>query len=214
MDKMFLLSDKEIKSIDEHYRKYFTEIGAKDTGIVMHEMMSDGLHIDLVHYEPTIKFPYHILATVGMSAHKMPNAPFSRLELIMFLPKNWKMDDKSLDDEKWFWPIAMLKNAARLPYYNDAFLSVGHTFSMDEDNKPFHESTKMCAGFVTFPSWLDVGVMELKCGGLLGKKKINFLCITAINEEELKKIRENGAEDFIENTFKREDGSDNLVVRA
>lgn len=210
--KSYFLNDKEMQNIQDHYRRYFTEAGAMDSGGVLHEVVSDGLHIDLVPYNPTDEFPYYIFATMGMSAYRMRQAPFKNIELIMFLPADWKTTKEYFSDGKWYWPIRMLKSAARLPFLTKGFLSMGHTFSMDEDNTPFDSSTDMCSGLVTFPSWLPTGVFELRYSGLFTKKKVNFLCLTAINEKELTQIRNEGVQKFLDTVLVK-DGKDDLLVR-
>ncbi len=208
----YMLSEKDITSIEKHYKKYFTMAGAKDSETVMHEIGSDDMHIDIEHYLPTQKFPYHIFATVGMSGYTMPDAPFKNIELIMFLPKEWKTGGEDFPDEQWYWPIRMLKSAARLPYLCDTFLSIGHTFSIDENNTPFTKSTKMCSGLITFPTWLDQGIFELLYGGIFKRKKVNFLCLTAITKEELNLKNKLGAQKFIDEILVK-DGLDDLLVR-
>lgn len=208
----YKLNEKDIFSIEEHYKKHFIKAGAKDSGKILHEIVSDDMHIDVVHYLPTQQFPYHIFATIGMSGYTMKKALFKNIELIMFLPEHWKTSQEDFSDNNWYWPIGMLKSAARLPYYYNTFLSVGHTFSIDENNTPFADCTKMCSGLITFPTWLDLEIFELKLGGIFNKKKVNFLCLTAINEEELNLIHKIGEEKFIEEILVK-DGKDDLLVR-
>ena len=38
-----------------------------------------------------------------------------RAELAIALPADWKLDQESMKDEKWYWPIRLLKSLARLP---------------------------------------------------------------------------------------------------
>lgn len=208
----YKLLNEEIEIIENHYTKYFSLIGAKPTNIVMHEINSDDMHIDLEHFEPTKEFPYHIIATVGMSGYTMKDAPFKNIELIMFLPEYWQIDQESFKDDKWYWPIKMIKDAARLPYRTNSFLSVGHTFSNDAQNTPFDKSTTMCCGLITFPTWLDHDIFELNYGNKSKKKTVNFLCITAITEKELNLIFKVGPEQFLEEYLVK-DGLDDLEVR-
>ena len=212
--KTYLLGDKDIVAIDRHYRTHFTAAGAKDSGLVLHEIISDGMHIDLVHYLPTDAFPYHIFATMGMSAYKMPNTTFNRIELMMFLPREWQVTDEALKETKWYWPISTLKSAARLPYETGNPLGLGHTFSMDVDNPPFDPVTEMCAGLIALPEMesMPEAVVELTYGGLFSKRKINFLCMTTINKEELANIRGMGLPVYLEKTLSGEIKED-IIVR-
>ena len=65
------------------------------------------------------------MLTMGMGAHRM-NVPeelaeykLERAELAIALPPDWKLDEESLKDERWYWPIGLLKVLARLPISND-----------------------------------------------------------------------------------------------
>ncbi len=207
----YYLKPKDIEKIEKHYDKFFTELGAKPSDIVMHESVMGDLHIDIEHYLPTEKFPYNIIATVGMSAYKMKDAPYPNVELVMFLPKDWKFDMKSIHDDNWYWPIKALKTVARMPQEYDSFISYGHTIS-DEDFAPYADCTKMCCGLVTFPTWIDYKFFTLKYG-LFPRKKVNFLCLNVITKEEFDKLQEMGAEAFIDKYLTDKDGNEDLVVR-
>ena len=50
-----------------------------------------------------------------------------RAELVIALPADWKLNQESMQDERWYWPIRLLKALARLPIYNDTWLAWGHT---------------------------------------------------------------------------------------
>ena len=82
-----------------------------------------------------------------MGAHRM-NVPeelveykLERAELAIALPADWKLDQESMKDEKWYWPIRLLKSLARLPINCDSWLGHGHTV---ENREPFADNTKLC----------------------------------------------------------------------
>ena len=207
----YFLHNKDINKIQEHYDKYILAMGAESDPNILHELHSDDMHIDIAHYKPTKDFPYHVLGTIGMSGYTMKNAPFKNLELIMFLPEDWQIDEKSLQDEKWYWPIRLLKMVARLPYESDDIVSVGHTISMNEKFDPFYNCTKMSFGLLTFPTWINYDFFTLKYG-LIPRKKINFLCLTAITSDEYGVFKKIGYEKFMEVALNK-DGIDDLCVR-
>ena len=60
-----------------------------------------------------------------------------RAELAIALPPDWKLDEESLKDERWYWPIGLLKVLARLPISNDTWLGCWHTL---DKQSPFAES--------------------------------------------------------------------------
>lgn len=206
------LKPREMEIINNHYNKYFTMAGAKPSGIVIHQNKDNGIHIDIEHYLPTDEFPYHIFATVGMSAYKMKDVPHKRIELIMFLPRDWKTDEQSLKNDEWSWPINLLLNTACMPYQCNSCLSYAHTISYSDEFSPFADCTEMCCGLVTFPTYLDHGIFNLRYG-ILPHKKVNFYCLTTITKEEFDKSLIMGRSEFIENELSKNEEEDDLVVR-
>ena len=82
---------------------------------------------------------YYTLVTMGMGAHRM-NVPgalaeykLERAELAIALPRNWKLKHEDLKNERWYWPIRLLKTLARLPIASDTWLGFGHTMDNEED---------------------------------------------------------------------------------
>ena len=111
---------------------------------VFHELVSPDIHVDICVVPPSEARDYYTLVTMGMGAHRM-NVPeelaeykLERAELAIALPPDWKLDEESLKDERWYWPIGLLKVLARLPISGDTWLGFGHT--MDKQS-PFAENT-------------------------------------------------------------------------
>ena len=95
---------------------------------VFHELVSTDIHVDICIVKPGAGRDYYSLVTMGMGAHQM-NVPeelkdhqLDRAEMLIALPSDWKLDEESLQDEKWYWPIRLLKTLARLPISNDTWL--------------------------------------------------------------------------------------------
>ena len=57
------LRNKDITTIENHYEKHFTNLGAKNSGKIIHEIFNDDMHIDIAYYQATDEFPFQILAT-------------------------------------------------------------------------------------------------------------------------------------------------------
>jgi suppressor of fused protein SUFU len=87
---------------------------------VFHELVSDVVHIDLVHAPPTDDLPLHTLMTCGMSERPMaapPELPETRYaELMLRLPPDWPLEREAFEDESVYWPLRLLKFLARLPH--------------------------------------------------------------------------------------------------
>ena len=75
-------------------------------------------------------------------AEELAEYKLERAELVIALPPDWKLDGESMEEERWYWPIGLLKVLARLPIASDTWLGWGHT--MDKQS-PFAEGTKLRA---------------------------------------------------------------------
>ena len=139
--------------------------------------------------------PYYTLVTMGMGAHRM-NVPeelaeykLERAELAIALPPDWKLDEESLKDERWYWPIGLLKVLARLPISNDTWLGFGHT--MDKQS-PFAEDTELCAALLVGPQdvvWNGGEVCTLPSG-----EEVNFYQVIPLYRNEMEYKMEHDAD--------------------
>ena len=148
---------------------------------------------------PSESRDYYTLVTMGMGAHRM-NVPeelaeykLERAELAIALPKDWKLDEESLKDERWYWPIGLLKVLARLPISGDTWLGFGHT--MDKQS-PFAENTTLCGALLVGPQdvvWKASEVCTLPSG-----EEVNFYQIIPLYRNELKYKLEHDADALLE----------------
>lgn len=87
---------------------------------VFHELVSDAVQIDLHHIAPSRERQYHMLITSGMSDLAM-NVPAGAdvprfLELMIKLPRDWRVGQAAFADDNWYWPVRQLKTLARFPH--------------------------------------------------------------------------------------------------
>jgi len=99
-----------------------------------------------------------------------------RAELLITLPPDW---DISSNDEKWHWPIRLLRNLARMPIRNDNWMGYGHTVSYEGT---FAENTEFCGVMLTLPYLFgpEASVCELPNGD-----EVNFYQILPLYENEM-----------------------------
>ena len=97
---------------------------------MFHELVSPDIHVDICVVPPSEARGLLHAGDDGHGAHRM-NVPeelaeykLERAELAIALPKDWKLDEESLKDERWYWPIGLLKVLARLPISGDTWLWV------------------------------------------------------------------------------------------
>ena len=173
-------TEEEMEAIEGHIQQYFG-----DFENVFHELASPDIHVDICVVQPSAERDYYTLVTMGMGAHRM-NVPeelaeykLERAELAIALPKDWKLKQEDMRDERWYWPIRLLKTLARLPIASDTWLGFGHTMDNEED---FAKGTKLCAAILTGPQDTEDGseVCILPSG-----EEVNFYQVIPLYRDEL-----------------------------
>jgi hypothetical protein len=173
-------TEEEMEAVEGHIQQYF---GKFET--VLHELSSPDIHVDICVVPPSGERDYYTLVTMGMGAHRM-NVPeelaeykLERAELAIALPGNWKLQHEDLKNERWYWPIRLLKTLARLPIASDTWLGFGHTMDNEED---FAKGTKLCAAMLTGPQDTEDGSEVCT---LPGGEEVNFYQVIPLYREEL-----------------------------
>ena len=186
-------SEDEMSAIEQHIQSTF---GAFDQ--VLHELDSPDIHVDICVVPPSERRNYYTLVTMGMGAHRM-NVPkelaeykLERAELAIALPPDWKLDKDSMQEERWYWPVGLLKVLARLPISNDTWLGFGHTM---EKQSPFAEDTELCAAILTGPQGVEEGGEVCI---LPGGEEVNFYQVLPLYREEMEYKREHDADALLE----------------
>jgi hypothetical protein len=96
----------------------------------------DSLQLGVLVVPPTEKSDFYTLVTSGMSQIPMSDdpaddySPYSRAELYMRLPPDWKLDKESIHTDKWGWPVAWLLYVAKFPHVNFTHLGWGDSFHL------------------------------------------------------------------------------------
>ena len=173
-------SEEEMEAIEGHIQQYFGEFEN-----VFHELSSPDIHVDICVVPPSKERNYYTLVTMGMGAHRM-NVPeelaeykLERAELAIALPKDWKLKHEDLKNERWYWPIRLLKDLARLPITCDTWLGWGHT---TDNQEPYANNTQLCAAILTGPQGTEDGseVCILPSG-----EEVNFYQVIPLYRDEL-----------------------------
>ncbi|MFT3683840.1 MAG: suppressor of fused domain protein [Phycisphaerales bacterium] len=134
-----------LDAVDEYANRFTGGVQS-----VLHEVMSDLIHLDVHICPPSPKRDCYTLITSGMSDRPMPRAaewgvpPYA--ELMLRLPPTWPMT-KSLEVVTDYhtdvtWPIGVLKQAARMPHDCNSALGFGHTISFTNPPAPLHPSVR------------------------------------------------------------------------
>ena len=173
-------TEEEMEAVEGHIQQYFGKFEN-----VFHELSSPDIHVDICVVPPSEERDYYTLVTMGMGAHRM-NVPeelaeykLERAEMAIALPGNWKLKHEDLKNERWYWPIRLLKTLARLPIASDTWLGFGHTMDNEDD---FAKDTKLCAAMLTGPQDTEDGseVCILPSG-----EEVNFYQVIPLYRDEL-----------------------------
>ena len=186
-------TEEEMEAVEGHIQQYFGKFEN-----VFHELSSPDIHVDICVVPPSEERDYYTLVTMGIGAHRM-NVPkelaeykLERAELAIALPGNWKLKREELKNERWYWPIRLLKTLARLPIASDTWLGFGHTMDNEED---FAKGTKLCAAILTGPQDTEDGseVCILPSG-----EEVNFYQVIPLYREELEYKMEHDADALLD----------------
>lgn len=179
-----IYSQEDWDVVEDHIAYYFGEYQQ-----VFHELVSPDIHVDIciIPPDPNAEHRYYTLVTLGMGAHRMNVPPelaehkLERAELMLALPEYWQLDQASLQDERWYWPIRLLKSSARLPITNETWLGWGHTIGLN-DGETYAENTAFCGVILTSPLGCPQGAdyCTLQSGD-----DINFYQLTPLYAEEI-----------------------------
>ena len=145
-----------------------------------------------------IRDSYYTMVTMGMGAYHM-NVPeelaeykLERAELAIALPADRKLDQESMKDERWYWPIRLLKGLARFPIECETWLGCGHTMDNEE---PFAGNTKLCASILIEPQNAEDGSEVCV---LPGGEEVNFYQVIPLYEDELNYKLEDDADALLD----------------
>ena len=186
-------TEEEMSAVEQHIKRNFGDFDR-----VFHELVSPDIHVDICIVPPSDERDYYTLVTMGMGAHCM-NVPkdleeykLERAELAIAVPSDWKLDEDSMKEDRWYWPIRLLKVLARLPVYNDTWLGWGHTMDIES---PFADNTKLSAAIL-------IGAQVAEQDGavcvLPGGDEVNFYQVIPLYKEEMEYKLKHDADALLE----------------
>ncbi|MDR1871732.1 MAG: suppressor of fused domain protein [Deltaproteobacteria bacterium] len=185
-----LYDEADHSAVENHISQYFGQ-----NTLVLHEMLSDYIHVDVILIEPKPERNFFTLITLGMGAHKMDvpeglRGSKDRAELMINLPPSWKLNEKN---EIWYWPIGLLKSLARLPIYASTWLGYGHTVASSDPPSPYADNALFCAALLSLPYFF--GEDSYVCA-ISKNELVNFYQIIPIYESEMNFKLQNSAKEL------------------
>ncbi len=187
------LSEQDMEAISDHVERH---VGKVDS--VLHEIMSDDLHIDVNLVRPSDEFPHAFLCTMGMSALPMHvpqgyDGP-THAELCIFLPPKWPLSQAAFEKhgEDAYWPVRSLKSLARLPNDFQSFLGPGHTIPNGDPPEPLSPRCKF-VGMLILPAAIE----EFQVLSLTGRE-VAFFMLVPLFEGEMQLKLDKGTDALID----------------
>ena len=110
--------------------------------LVLHEIVSSFVHIDVHVMYPTAEEDFFVIFTTGMSDLPMsiPEGlgeakDWAFAEVYMHLPSSWNPEGEMTQEN--FWAVELLKFVARMPHVYSTWLGDGHTIPNGPNYEPF-----------------------------------------------------------------------------
>jgi hypothetical protein len=183
-----------IDAIDEHLTRAFPGYD----GAVFHEIVSDLVHVDVYLVPATEERPWSTLVTCGMAQRPM-SVPegledYRYAELMLALPADWALDADSWEDERWYWPIRLLKMLARLPHEYETFLYSSHTIPNLDPPEPYARGTELCAALISRPELVPEEVESLTVSD---GRVVQLWGVFALHRDEMELKLQEGVESLL-----------------
>ena len=199
---------ESIEKITAHVEQHVGKIGT-----VLHEIVSDLVHVDVHHVEPTAERNFHTLVTTGMSDRPMKTpeeaSGAAYAELCISLPPSWPLTQEAFKDDANYWPVRWLKMLARFPHEYDTWLGHLHSMPNGDPPKPLSPDTKL-SGVLLVPPILappEFWSLDVRPG-----KTVRFFAIVPVYAEEMEfKLKHGG--DALLDQFDEHDVSELLDLR-
>ncbi len=158
---------------------------------LLHEVVSDDIHIDIAVIGPTKELDFYKVFTIGMASKEM-NVPsefkhqkLERAELAMFISKDM---DINIADIKNHWVINCLKTVAHMPFQQNTWVGEAHSIDLsNSDNYGGFSGVLL----LSLQSGKDAIVLD-------SNKRLNFYLTVPIFKEEMNYENQNGFNDLLD----------------
>jgi hypothetical protein len=159
----------------------------------IHQVLDEGeAGVRLLHVAPHDMRPVHTLVTAGISARAMEkvgkDAP-RYIELMATLPRQWQLDAESVQQDRWAWPLRLLRALARRAHDGQP-LAWGQLIANGEPPQPYADSTKQCATLIVPSLLVPTDFYQL----VASARTIEFYAAVPLYREEWQLGREQGVE--------------------
>ncbi len=191
---------REMDKLTAHFDRYFEQ----ENEHVLHPIVDNGFHVDVLIYEPTKKYPFWKLVTMGASDYKMPKIPNTignRNEYIMFVDADEDLHDKSVMS----WYLAKLTMIATYAKFYNTHVTYSHSFEWENEDP----EDEMIAAFIEFPQVIDnADVLRCQTGAF---KTVACLQVVLLTKDDLSRLTKIGRQAFSEYLYPQRGGKCHFI---
>ena len=158
--------------------------------------------LEIAIIPPRPEHDYYTLVTVGLSRHRMGfpeerwEEKLERAELLINLPRDWKLTKADCREERWSWPIRMMLATAHFAMEDpEVGLESRTTLDEGEDGIPFAENTELRGEILLCPGVF--GTDSFFCR-LPDGDEVNFYQVIPLYRDELEYKMEHDADALLD----------------
>ena len=184
-----------------HVKKHIDQYFGTFTQILSVDGNPD-LPIQIVLIPPRLEHDYYTLVTLGLSRHRMKfpeerqDEKLERAELLINLPRYWKLTESGCKEDRWSWPIQMMLSIVRFALNDpEVGLESRTTLMEGDDGIPFAENTELRGTILLWPGPLDQDAFACR---LPSGEEVNFYQVIPLYREEIQFKRENGSDALLD----------------
>lgn len=172
-------------AVDAHFASLFPGRESR----VIHEIVSEYVHVDVHVLWPTQEQNFFVLYTIGMSDRPMviprqvPAAQRPDLELaevFLMLPGDWPLKAGEAPTQAVYWPVVLMKTLARFPHQYQSWLGHGHTLPNTAGYDPYAPGVPFGAAVLVGGGDGALGHLDAQDG-----RRVNLLCVIPAYKEEV-----------------------------
>ena len=158
--------------------------------------------LEIAVIPPRLDHDYYTLVTVGLSRHRMGfpeerrDEKLERAELLINLPRDWRLTKADCREERWSWPIRMMLATAHFAMEDpEVGLESRTTLDEGEDGIPFAENTELRGEILLYPGVF--GTDSFFCR-LPDGDEVNFYQVIPLYREEIQYKLEHGSDSLLD----------------
>jgi hypothetical protein len=176
--------DGSMEEIERHLARFGVA-----SRTVLHEVVSDLVHLDVHVCSPSADRNFYTLFTTGMSDLPMTTPeglPHLRhAELMLCLPPGWPLQGEggAVDPRpESYWPIRLLKFLARFPHEYQSWLGSGHTIPNGDPPEAYAPGTELCCAMLAAPRTLPPDAQQVR---IREDKVVNLYAVIPLHKAEV-----------------------------